>query len=204
MQSPGLPGAGARDVLIEVRQLRKYFPLRKSLLGGPRGAIRAVDGIDFEVHAGDTFGLVGESGCGKSTTSKLILRLEQPTSGTIRFDGQDLSTMTRERPGRVSPRAPGGVPGSHELAQSSHASGGDRGRATHCERRASWRDVRARVEVVLREVGLPADAAGAIPTSSAAASGSASPLPGRSYPARDASSSTNRCHRSISRSAHRS
>ena len=58
-QSPAQPGAGARNVLIEVRQLRKHFPLRKSLLGRPRGAIRAVDGIDFEVRRGDTFGLVG-------------------------------------------------------------------------------------------------------------------------------------------------
>ena len=82
------------DVLIEVRQLRKHFPLRKSLLWSAAGAaIRAVDGIDFDVRRGETFGLVGESGCGKSTTSKLILRLEQPTSGTIRFDGNDLQAL---------------------------------------------------------------------------------------------------------------
>jgi oligopeptide/dipeptide ABC transporter ATP-binding protein len=87
------PAAGADEALIEVRQLRKHFPVRRSLFGRTGGVVKAVDGIDFEVRRGETLGLVGESGCGKSTTSRLILRLEEPTSGTIRFAGRDLRTL---------------------------------------------------------------------------------------------------------------
>ena len=163
VQSPAHRPAGARDVLIEVRQLRKHFPLRKSLLGKARGAIRAVDGIDFDVRRGETFALVGESGCGKSTTSKLILRLEQPTSGTIRFEGHDLQTMTRhdlhayrralqavfqDPTSSLSPRMRvEEIVGEPLIASGSHPR----------------RDVRARVYGVLREVGLPADSAARFP-----------------------------------------
>jgi oligopeptide/dipeptide ABC transporter ATP-binding protein len=81
--------ASARP-LIEAQQLRKLFPVNSGLLRGPTTWITAVDGIDFAVDTGETFGLVGESGCGKSTTARLILRLEQPTAGTVQFEGQDI------------------------------------------------------------------------------------------------------------------
>ena len=80
--------------LLELRDLQKYFPVKTgSLLRRKIGWVKAVDGVDLAIFAGETLGLIGESGCGKTTTSKLILRQEAPTAGTIRFDGEDVSTL---------------------------------------------------------------------------------------------------------------
>ena len=80
--------------LVEVRNLTKYFPVGGGLLGVGRDAVKAVDDVTFSIRRGETFGLVGESGCGKSTTGRCILRLIEPTSGSVRFDGQDLLTLS--------------------------------------------------------------------------------------------------------------
>ena len=74
--------------LLEVRGLVKHFPLKKDLLGRGGGVVRAVDGVDFSVHAGETLGVVGESGCGKSTTARLLMHLIAPDAGEIVFDGR--------------------------------------------------------------------------------------------------------------------
>jgi peptide/nickel transport system ATP-binding protein len=80
--------------LLEVRDLTKHFPIRRSaLFGGVRAVVRAVDGVSFGVGTGETLSLVGESGCGKSTTAKLLLRLETPTAGAIYFRSRDLATL---------------------------------------------------------------------------------------------------------------
>jgi ABC-type glutathione transport system ATPase component len=77
--------------LVEVRDLAKTYPLGESIFGGgAKSEVRAVDGVSLDIHQGETLGLVGESGSGKSTLGRLILRLVEPTSGTIRFDGRDL------------------------------------------------------------------------------------------------------------------
>jgi len=81
------------EVLLEVRDLVKHFPVGGGLLGGPRGVVRAVDGVSFTLRRGETLGLVGESGCGKTTTGRCILQLEKATSGSITFEGKDLTTM---------------------------------------------------------------------------------------------------------------
>jgi oligopeptide transport system ATP-binding protein len=81
------------DPLLEVRDLKKHFPVGGSLLGGAAGLVKAVDGISFAIDAGETLGLVGESGCGKTTTSKLILAAELPTSGLIEFEGRNLARL---------------------------------------------------------------------------------------------------------------
>ncbi len=84
------------EPLVEVRDLVKHFPLTRGIIFQRQvGAVHAVDSISFDVMRGETLGLVGETGCGKTTTARLIMRLLAPTSGTIRFDGQDISHTTR-------------------------------------------------------------------------------------------------------------
>jgi oligopeptide transport system ATP-binding protein len=78
--------------LVEVRDLVKHYPIRSGIVfRHDVGAVKAVDGISFDLEAGETFALVGESGCGKSTTARCVLRLIEPTSGTVRFDGEDIT-----------------------------------------------------------------------------------------------------------------
>jgi len=84
------------NVLVRVDNLVKHFPITKGLLQKQVGAVRAVDGISFEVKRGETLGLVGESGCGKSTTGRAILQLYRPTSGNVHFDGEDLTQLKGE------------------------------------------------------------------------------------------------------------
>ena len=89
-----------REVLLRVEGLKKHFPIKKGILQRQVGAVKAVDGIDFEVRKGETLGVVGESGCGKSTMGRVITRLQDPTGGTITFDGRDI---TRLRAGQMRP-----------------------------------------------------------------------------------------------------
>jgi oligopeptide/dipeptide ABC transporter ATP-binding protein len=84
--------------LLVVRDLVKHFPVSRGvLLGRDAGAVHAVDGVSFEVRSGETLGLVGETGCGKTTTARLITRLLEPTSGSIFFDGADITRWSRRR-----------------------------------------------------------------------------------------------------------
>jgi oligopeptide/dipeptide ABC transporter ATP-binding protein len=79
--------------LLEVTDLKKYFPIRKGLLSRTVGHVRAVDGVSFAVNPGEVLGLVGESGCGKTTTGRCVLRLIEPTSGSVKFDGQEITGL---------------------------------------------------------------------------------------------------------------
>ncbi|MFH8473283.1 ABC transporter ATP-binding protein [Streptomyces sp. NPDC018000] len=85
--------AASREVLLKVTGLQKHFPIKKGLLQRSAGAVKAVDGIDFEVRSGETLGVVGESGCGKSTMGRLITRLLEPTAGNIEFEGRDITHL---------------------------------------------------------------------------------------------------------------
>jgi oligopeptide transport system ATP-binding protein len=83
-------GAPTEPALVMVRDLRVYFPIRSGVLQRAVGQVRAVDGVSFQIGRGETLGLVGESGCGKTTVGRAILRLIEPTSGSVRFDGKDV------------------------------------------------------------------------------------------------------------------
>jgi oligopeptide/dipeptide ABC transporter ATP-binding protein len=82
-------------VVLEAAGLTKHFPGRRTFFGGEPGVVRAVDDISFTIDGGKTLGVVGESGCGKTTTAKLVLGLETPTGGSIRFDGRDLAGLDK-------------------------------------------------------------------------------------------------------------
>jgi oligopeptide/dipeptide ABC transporter ATP-binding protein len=88
--------APENGVLLEVRDLVKHYPVTVGLMGRRVGVVRAVDGVSFAIRRGETLGLVGESGCGKTTTGRCILQLERPTSGSIRFEGQELTELGPE------------------------------------------------------------------------------------------------------------
>jgi oligopeptide transport system ATP-binding protein len=94
VQPAASPAAAAGSPpLVEIRDLVKHFPVRGGILQRTLGMVQAVDGVSFDIRRGETLGLVGESGCGKTTVGRLLLRLIEPTSGTIRFDGVDLTAV---------------------------------------------------------------------------------------------------------------
>src|SRR5690625_13196 len=81
--------------LLKVKNLKQYFPVKGGLLGRTINQVKAVDDVSFEIYEGETLSLVGESGCGKSTTGRAVLRLQEPTSGEIYFDGEDLLSLNK-------------------------------------------------------------------------------------------------------------
>jgi oligopeptide transport system ATP-binding protein len=84
-----------KEVLIQVTNLKKHFPIRRGIIRRQVGAVQAVDGISFNIHKGETLGLVGESGCGKSTAGRTILQLLTPTAGQVKFLDKDLTTLPK-------------------------------------------------------------------------------------------------------------
>ena len=82
--------------LLRVNNLKKHFPIKKGMFGKTVGYVKAVDDVSFFVNEGETLGIVGESGCGKSTTGRVLMRLLEPTEGEIEFDGKDLTSLSPE------------------------------------------------------------------------------------------------------------
>ncbi len=156
-------GSGSGEPLLRVSGLVKDYEIARSLLGRPGGTVSAVAGVSFELEPGQTFGLVGESGCGKTSIARLLVGLEQPTAGSIVFSGTELAAMsTRER--RRHP------PGIQLMFQDAFASLDPRMRVRSILREplAIQKTVRRRghrrqVTRILDEVGLPADAADRYP-----------------------------------------
>lgn len=83
--------------LLEVNQLKQYFPIKGGFLGRTMNHVKAVDDVTFEIYEGETLSVVGESGCGKSTTGRAILRLDEPTDGTVAFNGKDLLSLSKSQ-----------------------------------------------------------------------------------------------------------
>ncbi len=83
------------ETVLEARNLTKHYPIKKGVLKRTVGHVKAVDGVSFDLRAGETLGVVGESGCGKSTLGRLLVQLEAPTSGELRFEGQDVLSASR-------------------------------------------------------------------------------------------------------------
>jgi peptide/nickel transport system ATP-binding protein len=96
MTDEQMPASANGDALLQVRNLVKHFPITRGIIFQKQiGAVKAVDDISFDVKRGETLGIVGETGCGKSTTAKLLVRLLRPTSGQIIFDGQDVASSVK-------------------------------------------------------------------------------------------------------------
>ncbi len=83
------------NVLVEVKNLKKYFPIKSGLLSRTKNYLKAVDGVDLKIYKGETIGIVGESGCGKSTTGRLILKLLEATEGEVYFEGKEITNLDR-------------------------------------------------------------------------------------------------------------
>ena len=151
-------------ILLQLRDVRKFFPIRGMLsLGKARGFLRAVDGVSFDIKPHETFSLAGESGCGKTTTAKIILRLEQPTSGHVVFRGSEIHRLRGQllRQYRASVQA---------VFQDPWNSLNPRMRAGNivaepivANQRRSRREVRERVAELLHAVGLDQSLAGSFP-----------------------------------------
>ncbi|MBF0706973.1 ABC transporter ATP-binding protein [Guptibacillus hwajinpoensis] len=85
-----------QEALLEVKQLKKHFPIQGGVLKQQVGTVKAVDGVTFTLHKGETFGLVGESGCGKSTTGRMLMRLLEPSEGEVLFDGKEMTSLNKK------------------------------------------------------------------------------------------------------------
>jgi oligopeptide/dipeptide ABC transporter ATP-binding protein len=160
LDSKGITGNAP---LLAVKGLKKYFPVKKGIFARVSGWIKAVDDISFAINKGETFGLVGESGCGKSTTAKLILLIESPTSGSIWFEGKNIAqfsageqqayresiqTVFQDPTGSLSPRLRVGSIISEPITVKS---------------RASKAEISARIAEVLQAVGMRAEHARLFP-----------------------------------------
>jgi peptide/nickel transport system ATP-binding protein len=150
--------------LVELENLKVYFPIKSGLvLDRHVGDIRAVDDVSLTIKRGETVGLVGESGCGKSTVGRTILRLYKPTDGRIRFDGQDITELGENDLRPLRRRMQMVFQDPYASLNPRHSVGRIVGEPLRSHGLATRREANARVRDLLRIVGLPADAAGRYP-----------------------------------------
>jgi peptide/nickel transport system ATP-binding protein len=150
--------------LVEVEDLRVWFPIKSGLvLDRHVGDVRAVDGVTLTIRRGETFGLVGESGCGKSTVGRAILRLYRPTGGRVRFDGRDITDLGESELRPLRRRMQMVFQDPYASLNPRHSVGRIVGEPLRAHGLASRREAGARVRELLGVVGLPPDAAGRYP-----------------------------------------
>jgi oligopeptide transport system ATP-binding protein len=152
-----------REPLLQVHDLKKHFPVGSSLLGRVRGWVKAVDGVSFTIHKGETLGLVGESGCGKTTTSKLILGAEEPTAGAIAFEGRDITRFTGTELMAYRRKVQVVFQDPYSSLSPRMRVGDIIGEPIETHERVSRQEVRARVGELLELVGLRPDMARLFP-----------------------------------------
>ena len=129
--------------LLEVENLKKHFPVYKGVFSRVSGHVYAVDGVSFHIDRGETLGLVGESGCGKSTVGRTLLKLLEPTDGKIRVHGKDITDLDSAADVSVSGADADDLPGSLRVAEPAHVGGRHRRRAAdHPPRRHAARNAR--------------------------------------------------------------
>ena len=149
--------------LLEARSVVKHFPMRRGLLGGPQKVVRAVDDVSFVIEPGTTVGLVGESGCGKTTTAKMVLLLEKPTAGEILFDGESLAALDAEGLRRYRHSVQAVFQDPYASLNPRMRVGGIIAEPLVTNERLPRAEVAARLRKVLDLVGLPARAAELFP-----------------------------------------
>lgn len=143
------------NVLVQVKDLKKYFPISRGLIISRQvGAVKAVDGVSFAVKRGETLGLVGESGCGKSTTGRAVLQLQTPTAGHVYFEGVDLTALNEEELRQLRPKMQMIFQDSYASLNPRHSVGKIIGEPLRIHGVASEKDIRARVMELLQLVGL--------------------------------------------------
>src|SRR5215208_6766715 len=153
---PALPGDGR--VLVDVAGLKVWFPITEGIvLERHIGDVRAVDGVSFRLRRGETLGLVGESGCGKSTTGRAIIRLLEPTEGTVQFDGVDLATLDRGELRRMRRRMQMIFQDPYSSLNPRMTAGGIIGEPLEIHRICNGKERRIRVRELLSTVGLNPD-----------------------------------------------
>jgi oligopeptide transport system ATP-binding protein len=150
----------SNGVLVKVENLKMYFPIKSGLvLDRHVGDVRAVDDISFEIRRGETLGLVGESGCGKSTVGRTLLRLYRPTAGKIVFDGQDITGLGERELQPLRRRMQIVFQDPFASLNPRHSVGRIIGEPLRVHRISRGSSLRQRVQELLEVVGLPADAA---------------------------------------------
>jgi oligopeptide/dipeptide ABC transporter ATP-binding protein len=143
--------------MLLVKELKKYFPVERGLLRRKTGEVRAVDGVSFEVREGETLGLVGESGCGKTTLARVILRLIPPSGGKVIFEGVDIFALGREEMRRLRSKMQIIFQDPFSSLNPRHTIGAIIGEPLLVHRMAKGKEMWERVCELLKMVGLPED-----------------------------------------------